>query len=61
MKAKELREKDVTSLMESLEKLLDERQELHVKGKGQQTKESHRFGQVAADIARIKTVLREKQ
>lgn len=60
MKADELRAKDAAELMTQLEDLLNEKLELSLKGRGQQTKNSHRFGQIRRDIARVKTVLREK-
>ena len=60
MKASELRDKNTEDLIQNLTEKLDEKMKLHMQGRGQQSKQSHKFKQVARDIARIKTVLREK-
>ena len=60
MKAKELREQDTEQLLQELSGLLDKRLKLSMEGSGQQNKQNHQFGEVRRDIARIKTVLREK-
>lgn len=61
MKASELRNKDVAALHKDLGDLLDERMTLRMQGRAEQAKQSHRFGQISRDIARVKTVLREKR
>lgn len=61
MNAKDLREKDVAALREELEALMRERFNLRMQaGSGQDIK-PHNYGRVRKDIARIKTVLAEKQ
>ncbi len=60
MKASELREKDVAELNTELTGLLREQFNLRMqKGTGQLS-QSHRVGQVRRDIARVKTILKEK-
>ena len=60
MKASELREKTESELREELLALLREQFNLRMqKGTGQLAR-PHRFAQIRKDIARIKTVLREK-
>ncbi len=60
MKAKELREKDAESLLQELDGLLDKKLKLGMEGSGPQNKQNHRFGEVRRDIARVRTILREK-
>ncbi len=61
MNAKDLREKDVDALRQELEALLREQFNLRMQaGSGQDIK-PHNYGRVRKDIARIKTVLAEKQ
>ena len=60
MKAVELRNKSVEELTKELLALLKEQFNLRIqKGSGQQPK-SHLFKKVRLDIARIKTILKEK-
>ncbi|ROR34832.1 50S ribosomal protein L29 [Inmirania thermothiophila] len=60
MKASELREKSVEELREELYGLLREQFNLRMQqGSGQQPR-PHLFKRVRRDIARVKTVLREK-
>ncbi len=60
MKASELREKTVSELREELLALLREQFNLRMqKGTGQLAR-PHEFSRIRKDIARIKTVLREK-
>ena len=60
MKASDLKNKSVDELIKELFALLKEQFNLRIqKGSGQQPK-SHLFKKVKADIARIKTILKEK-
>ena len=60
MKASELRQKTTAELREELLKLLREQFNLRMqKGTGQLAR-PHQFSRIRKDIARIKTVLREK-
>jgi large subunit ribosomal protein L29 len=61
MKASELRSKTVEDLNKELEALARERFNLRMqKGAGQMPK-AHLFKKVKTDIARIKTILKEKE
>ena len=61
MNATDLREKDAGELQQELEALLREQFNLRMQaGSGQDVK-PHNYGRVRRDIARIKTVLSEKQ
>ncbi len=60
MKVKELRDKDEEALHRELQELTEARFKLGLQGKSQQTKNPHRFRTLRRDIARIKTVLRER-
>lgn len=60
MKASDLREKNVEELKAELLALLKEHFNLRIqKGVGQSPK-SHLFNKVKTDIARVKTILKEK-
>jgi large subunit ribosomal protein L29 len=60
MKAAELREKSVEGLNEQLESLLRDQFNLRMqKGTGQ-LNQTHLLNQVRRDIARVKTLLKEK-
>lgn len=61
MKATDLREKSVDQLKEVQLELLEQQFKLNMqKGSGQLT-QTHQLGQVRRDIARVKTMLKEKQ
>lgn len=61
MKAEELRQKDKSALQKTLNELAKEQFKLKMQlGSGQLAK-NHQLGQVRRDIARVKTVLTEKQ
>ena len=60
MKAKELRKKDDDALRSELRELCEARFKLGLQGRSQQTKHPHRFRQIRRDVARAKTVLRER-
>lgn len=60
MKVKELREKDSENLLQELDGLLNKKLKLSLEGSGQQNKQNHQFGEVRRNIARVKTILREK-
>ena len=61
MKATDLREKSVDQLKEVQLELLEQQFKLNMqKGSGQLT-QTHQLGRVRRDIARVKTVLKEKQ
>lgn len=60
MKANELREKDVAALESELEALLKEQFNLRMQRGSGQIVNPHNFGRVRKDIARVKTILTEK-
>ena len=60
MKAKELRQRDEEGLRRELQELFEARFKMSMQGRSQQTKHPHRFRQIRRDIARIKTILRER-
>lgn len=60
MKATELREKSVDELDGELLKLLEEQFKLRVQSSTGQLAQTHLLKQARKDIARVKTVLREK-
>ena len=60
MKATELREKSVDELNSQLLKLLEEQFKLRVQSSTGQLGQTHLLKQARKDIARVKTVLREK-
>ena len=61
MKASELRDKSEVELKESLLKLLRDQFNLRMQKGSGQLGQSHLLGQTRRDIARVRTVLREKQ
>lgn len=61
MKAQELRDKSVEELQQSLLGLLKDQFNLRMQKATGQLAQSHLLGQVRRDIARVKTVLNEKQ
>jgi len=61
MKASELREKTVEALQQEHLELLEQQFKLRMKHASGQLPKSHELGQVRKNIARIKTVIREKQ
>ena len=61
MKAQELRDKSVEELQQSLLDLLKDQFNLRMQKATGQLAQSHLLGQVRRDIARVKTVLNEKQ
>ncbi len=61
MKAEELRQKDKSALHKTLNELAKDQFKLKMQiGSGQLTK-NHLLGQVRRDIARVKTVLAQKE
>jgi large subunit ribosomal protein L29 len=61
MKAQELRDKSVEELQQSLLGLLKDQFNLRMQKATGQLAQTHLLGQVRRDIARVKTVLKEKQ
>jgi large subunit ribosomal protein L29 len=61
MKANELRDKSVDELNDSLLSLLKDQFNLRMQKSTGQLAQTHLLGQVRRDIARVKTVLNEKQ
>ncbi|SEG77431.1 MULTISPECIES: 50S ribosomal protein L29 [Marinobacterium] len=61
MKAQELRDKSVEELQQSLLDLLKDQFNLRMQKATGQLAQTHLLGQVRRDIARVKTVLTEKQ
>ncbi|WP_432696856.1 50S ribosomal protein L29 [Marinobacterium sp. YM272] len=61
MKAQELRDKSVEELQQSLLDLLKDQFNLRMQKATGQLAQTHLLGQVRRDIARVKTVLNEKQ
>lgn len=61
MKATELREKNTEELTSELLSLLKEQFNLRIQRGAGQTPKSHLFSKVRKNIARIKTILREKE
>lgn len=61
MKASELRDKSEAELKESLLKLLRDQFNLRMQKGSGQLGQSHLLGQTRREIARVRTVLREKQ
>jgi large subunit ribosomal protein L29 len=61
MKATELREQSVDELQQSLLTLLKDQFNLRMQKATGQLAQTHLLGQVRRDIARVKTVLNEKQ
>jgi large subunit ribosomal protein L29 len=60
MKASELRKKDAAALREELEGLLREQFNLRMQNGTGQLAKSDQIGKVRRDIARVRTLLREK-
>ena len=61
MKASDLRDKSEAELKESLLKLLRDQFNLRMQKGSGQLGQSHLLGQTRREIARVRTVLREKQ
>jgi large subunit ribosomal protein L29 len=61
MKASELRQKSNTALTQELEALLREHFNLRVQRATDQLSRPHQLKEVRRNIARVKTVLRERQ
>ncbi|MCU5783851.1 50S ribosomal protein L29 [Alcanivorax balearicus MACL04] len=61
MKASELKEKSVEQLREQHLELLEQQFKLRMKRASGQLSQTHQLGTVRRDIARVKTILREKQ
>lgn len=61
MKASELRDKSVDELQQSLLELLKDQFNLRMQKSTGQLAQTHLLGQVRRDIARVKTLLNEKQ
>ena len=61
MKASELREKSVEELQQEQINLLEEQFKLRMKSASGQLSKTHELGTVRRNIARVKTILREKQ
>jgi large subunit ribosomal protein L29 len=60
MKASELREKSVEELNAELTATLEEQFKLRMQASSGQQVQSHLFKQTRRDVARIKTILKEK-
>ena len=60
MKAADLRQKDDDALQRELRELCEARFKLGLQGRSQQTRHPHRFRRIRRDLARAKTVLRER-
>lgn len=60
MKASELREKTVEELNDELRSTLEEQFKLRIQAGSGQEVQTHLFGQARRQIARIKTILKEK-
>jgi large subunit ribosomal protein L29 len=61
MKAIELREKSVEELQQEQLSLLEKQFKLRMQGASGQLSQTHELGLVRRNIARVKTILREKQ
>ncbi|OGT96425.1 MAG: 50S ribosomal protein L29 [Gammaproteobacteria bacterium RIFOXYB2_FULL_38_6] len=61
MKSAELRKKSVSELQQNLLDLLKQQFKLRMQKGTEQMAKTHVFAQVRHDIARIKTILREKE
>lgn len=61
MKASELKDKSVDELKQENLGLLEKQFKLRMKKASGQLSRTHELGQVRRDIARVKTILREKQ
>ena len=61
MKASELKEKSVEELQQTQIELLEEQFKLRMKSASGRISKTHELGTVRRNIARVKTILREKQ
>ena len=61
MKASELKDKSVEELQEQINELSKEQFNYRMQKSTGQLGQTHLLGQIRRDIARVKTVLREKQ
>lgn len=61
MKAKELREMSREELLRTLDELYREQMNLRFQAATRQLQNTARFRQVRRDIARVKTILRERE
>ncbi|MCG8437665.1 MAG: 50S ribosomal protein L29 [Pseudomonadales bacterium] len=61
MKASELRDKSVEELQQEQINLLEQQFKLRMKSASGQLSKTHELGTVRRNIARVKTILREKQ
>ena len=61
MKAKELRDKSVTDLKKELLELLKEQFNLRMQKNVGEAPKPHQYPKVRRNIARVKTILREKE
>ncbi|EKF74420.1 50S ribosomal protein L29 [Alcanivorax hongdengensis A-11-3] len=61
MKASELRDKSVEELQQEQLNLLEQQFKLRMKSASGQLSKTHELGTVRRNIARVKTILREKQ
>lgn len=61
MKASELRDKSVDELKQSVLELREQQFKLRMKQVSGQLSRTHEIGKVRRDIARVKTILRQKQ
>ncbi|MDF1780895.1 MAG: 50S ribosomal protein L29 [Alcanivoracaceae bacterium] len=61
MKASELKDKSVDELKQDRLGLLEQQFKLRMKRASGQLSRTHELGQVRRDIARVNTILREKQ
>jgi large subunit ribosomal protein L29 len=61
MKASELKDKSVEELKQSVLDLREQQFKLRMKQVSGQLSKTHELGAVRRDIARVKTILREKQ
>ena len=61
MKTEELREKDVDELQTELVKLRKDHFNLRMQRVSEQLPQTHLIGETKRDIARVKTLIREKQ
>ena len=60
MSIKELQEKSVTELKKALQELLVQQLKLRIRKGTEQSLKSHHFRQVRRNIARLKTIIRQK-
>lgn len=61
MKASELRDKSVEELQQEQINLLEQQFKLRMKSASGQLSKTHELGVVRRDIARVKTILKQKQ